>query len=115
MPAPRHRPDRAPLPAGCCVAAPLPAFPVVSFGQALTRPGFDLRRHSLSSLTLGDLGWQQTINFVLTGLLAVTCAVELRLALRPGRAFLAPSRQMTKHGRHDTVRRLRRRPAQQGH
>jgi hypothetical protein len=61
-------------------------FPVLSFGQAFTRAGFDLRRHSLSSLTLGDLGWLQTVNFVLTGLLAVACAVGLRQVLRPGRA-----------------------------
>ncbi|MEV4656919.1 hypothetical protein [Micromonospora sp. NPDC049301] len=32
-------------------------FPALSFGQAFTRSGFDLRRHALSSLTLGDLGF----------------------------------------------------------
>ncbi|GAB3932709.1 DUF998 domain-containing protein [Micromonospora vulcania] len=61
-------------------------FPALSFGQALTRPGFDLRRHALSSLTLGDLGWLQFVAFAGTGLLAVAFAVGLWRALRPGRA-----------------------------
>jgi hypothetical protein len=69
----------------CGVAAGI-LFPVLSFGQALTHTGFDLRRHSLSSLTLGGLGWLQTVNFVLTGLLAIGCAVGLRRAMPPGRA-----------------------------
>ncbi|MFI6265259.1 DUF998 domain-containing protein [Micromonospora sp. NPDC051006] len=61
-------------------------FPALSFGQALSRPGFDLRRHALSSLTLGELGWLQTMAFAVTGLLAIAFAVGLRQALRPGRA-----------------------------
>ncbi|WP_328415691.1 DUF998 domain-containing protein [Micromonospora sp. NBC_00389] len=70
---------------GCGTVAGI-LFPALSFGQAFTRPGFDLRRHALSSLTLGDLGWLQFIAFVGTGLLAVAFAVGLRRALRPGRA-----------------------------
>lgn len=61
-------------------------FPVTSFAQAFTRDGFDLPRHALSSLTLGDLGWIQVANFVVTGLLAILFAVGLRRTLRPGRA-----------------------------
>ncbi|MBQ0905135.1 DUF998 domain-containing protein [Micromonospora sp. U21] len=61
-------------------------FPALSFGQAFTRSGFDLRRHALSSLTLGDLGWLQVVAFVGTGLVAVAFAVGLWRALRPGRA-----------------------------
>lgn len=53
-------------------------FPVVSFAQAFTRAGFDLRRHALSSLVLGDLGWLQTANFVATGVLAVVFAIGVR-------------------------------------
>ncbi|MET8360289.1 DUF998 domain-containing protein [Micromonospora sp. NPDC005171] len=48
---------------GCGTVAGL-LFPVLSFGQAFTRSGFDLRRHAVSSLTLGDLGWLQVIAFV---------------------------------------------------
>ncbi|WP_309128766.1 DUF998 domain-containing protein [Microbacterium sp.] len=36
---------------------------------ALTREGFDLSRHALSLLTLGDGGWLQTLNFALTGVM----------------------------------------------
>ncbi|RAO27783.1 hypothetical protein PSN13_05671 [Micromonospora saelicesensis] len=70
---------------GCGAVAGL-LFPVLSFGQAFTRSGFDLRRHAISSLTLGDLGWLQVIAFVGTGVLAVAFALGLWQALRPGRA-----------------------------
>jgi hypothetical protein len=64
------------------VAGPL--FLVVSLIQVLTREGFDIRRHAISMLSLGDLGWIQIANFVLTGLLAVALAVGTRRALHPG-------------------------------
>jgi hypothetical protein len=66
------------------VAGPL--FMVVALLQAFTRPGFDLRRHALSMLSLGDLGWIQVTNFELTGLLAVALAIGIRRALRAGPA-----------------------------
>jgi hypothetical protein len=59
---------------------------IVSLVQAFTRPGFDLRRHAISMLSLGDLGWIQVTNFELTGLLAVAMAIGVRRALHPGRA-----------------------------
>lgn len=61
----------------------------ISFAQAITRSGFDLRQHPLSALTLGGLGWLQITNFVVTGLLAGAFALGLRQALRPGRADAA--------------------------
>src|SRR2546429_7425927 len=54
--------------------------------QALTRPGFDLRRHYLSQLGTGGLGWIQIGNFVVAGLLYLAFAVGIRSALHPGRA-----------------------------
>ena len=54
--------------------------------QMLTRPGFDLRRHAVSVLSLGDLGWIQVANFIVAGLLVIACAVGLRRALQRGRA-----------------------------
>jgi hypothetical protein len=66
------------------VAGPL--FMVVALLQAFTRPGFDLRRHAISMLSLGDLGWIQIANFELTGLLAMALAVGMRRALHPGPA-----------------------------
>jgi hypothetical protein len=65
------------------VAGPL--FVAVALLQALTRQGFDLGRHPLSLLSLGDLGWIQIANFVVAGLLSVAFAVGLRRVLRPGR------------------------------
>lgn len=52
--------------------------------QAFTRQGFDLSRHPLSLLSLGDLGWIQIANFVVTGVLYVACAVGMRRGLGPG-------------------------------
>jgi len=69
-----------------CGAVAGPLFIVVSLIQVLTRPGFDLRRHAISLLTLGDLGWIQRSNFALSGLLALACAVGIRRALQGGRA-----------------------------
>jgi hypothetical membrane protein len=62
-----------------------PMFIVVAGIQALTRPGFDIRRHAISMLSLGDLGWIQIANFVVTGVLTVACAVGMSRALGPGR------------------------------
>jgi Protein of unknown function (DUF998) len=66
------------------VAGPL--FTVVALLQVFTRDGFDLRRHPLSLLSLGELGWIQIANFTVTGLLVVACALGLRRVLHPGRA-----------------------------
>ena len=63
-----------------------PLFLVVALTQAFTRDGFDLARHPISLLSLGDLGWIQITNFILTGVLYVACAVGMRRVLHPGRA-----------------------------
>jgi hypothetical membrane protein len=62
-----------------------PLFILLIVIQALTRPGFDLRRHPASMLSLGDLGWIQIANFMACGLLIVAFAVGLRRVLHPGR------------------------------
>jgi hypothetical protein len=66
------------------VAGPL--FLAVLMIQAFTREGFDLSRHPLSLLSLGDLGWIQIPNFVATGALLGACAMGMRRALGPGRS-----------------------------
>jgi hypothetical membrane protein len=63
-----------------------PLFLAVLMIQAFTREGFDLSRHPLSLLSLGNLGWIQIANFVVTGVLMVACATGMRRALRPGRS-----------------------------
>jgi hypothetical membrane protein len=62
-----------------------PLFYFVAIVQMLTRPGFDIRRHALSMLSLGDLGWIQMANFVVTGVLIILCAAGLRHILRGGK------------------------------
>ena len=65
------------------VAGPL--FLAVWALQAFTRDGFDPGRHPISLLSLGQLGWIQIANFVVTGALLVGCAVGLRHVLHRGR------------------------------
>ena len=62
-----------------------PLFLAIALILAFTREGFDLGRHPISLLSLGDLGWLQITNFVVTGGLYVACAVGLRRALRSSR------------------------------
>ncbi|WP_245718721.1 DUF998 domain-containing protein [Micromonospora rhizosphaerae] len=59
-----------------------PVFGVAAAGQVLLRDGYDLSRQPLSLLALGELGWIQIANFVLSGLLALAGAAGLRRALR---------------------------------
>jgi hypothetical protein len=63
-----------------------PLFIIVALLQALVRDGFDVARHPVSMLALGDAGWIQIANFVITGALFVACAAGMRRALHPGRA-----------------------------
>jgi hypothetical membrane protein len=68
-----------------CGAAAGPLYIVTGALQVLTRDGFDMRRHALSHLSNGDLGWVQVANFVVAGILVLAGAVGLRRRLRPGR------------------------------
>ena len=65
---------------GGVVSAPL--FYAAAIVQSFTRTGFDIRRHAISTLTLGDMGWIQSANFILTGLLAICAAIGVRRLLR---------------------------------
>jgi hypothetical protein len=64
-----------------------PLYVVTSLLQALTRQGFDLRRHEWSLLAVGHLGWIQVTNLVLTGVMTIIGAVGVRRAL--GRAAVS--------------------------
>lgn len=57
--------------------------------QDLTRHGFDPMREQVSQLALGDNGWQQAVNFILSGALLVTFGIGLRRASRWGRLIPA--------------------------
>jgi hypothetical protein len=68
--------------AGGVLAGPL--WVTLALAQALTREGFDLRRHPVSVLSNGDLGWVQISSFVVAGLLCVGAARALRRIPHPG-------------------------------
>lgn len=55
-----------------------PIYILVGLAQILTREGFDITRHPLSFMSLGDLGWIQIANFIVTGLLVIASAIGLR-------------------------------------
>ena len=63
---------------GGIIAGPL--FVGVALIQAFSREGFDWSRHPLSMLSLGDFGWVQITNFVITGLLFIIGAVGISRA-----------------------------------
>jgi hypothetical protein len=68
-----------------CGAIAGPFFIFVVLVQDYTRPGFDPRLDLLSLLSLGDWGWVQIVNFILTGFLNLLYAVGLWRRLHPGR------------------------------
>jgi hypothetical protein len=55
-----------------------PIYIPVGVAQILTRAGFDITRHPLSMMSLGDLGWIQIANFIVTGVLVIAGAIGLR-------------------------------------
>ncbi|WP_222710519.1 DUF998 domain-containing protein [Quadrisphaera setariae] len=64
-----------------------PFYVVVGLVLALTRPGFELSHHALSLLVLGEHGWLQRTNLVLTGLMVLAAAAGAARALRDGRGL----------------------------
>jgi len=63
-----------------------PLYVIVGVIQALFREGFDIRRHALSLLSNGSLGWIQIASFLVSGLLVIASAIGMRQRLRGGRA-----------------------------
>ena len=59
-------------------------FILVPLFEMFIRPGFDLKRHAISVLSLGNLGWIQIATFVITGLLTIACAFGMRRVAYPG-------------------------------
>jgi hypothetical membrane protein len=73
---------KAPLACGVAVG---PVFILLVAIQIVIRPGYDITRHPISLLSLGDLGWIQVTNFLATGLLALAFAIGMRNVLRGSR------------------------------
>jgi hypothetical protein len=61
-----------------------PLWVAIWLTQALTRDGFDLRRHPGSILANGPFGWIQVANFVAAALMALAAALGMRRALTSG-------------------------------
>ncbi len=51
-----------------------PVFVLAFLVEGATRANYDPLRHPVSSLALGDSGWTQTTNFIVTGLLTLALA-----------------------------------------
>lgn len=62
-----------------------PLYVAAVLVQALIRPGFDLSRDDASLLSIGNLGWIQVANFLITGLMVVLFGIGLRRTLVGGR------------------------------
>lgn len=63
-----------------------PFYLVVGIVLAFTRDGFDFAQHPLSLLMLGDGGWIQMLNLILTGLMVIAAALGFARAMRGTRA-----------------------------
>ena len=61
-----------------------PLYVAISLAQAFTRDGFDPSRHAWSLLQNGDLGWIQTANLIISGLMVIAAAVGIRRAVGRG-------------------------------
>ena len=61
-----------------------PLFLLAAVAQGITREGFDLSHQPISFLSLGDLGWLQITNFLVTGVLVLLFATGVRRTLRGG-------------------------------
>ena len=74
-----------------CGALAGPFFTIVWFVQGLTRSNYDPLRYAISSLSVGELGWIQIANFLVTGSLMLAFATALRRILSgPSGSFWGP-------------------------
>lgn len=64
-----------------------PVYVVVGLILALTRDGFDLTRHALSLLTLGEHGWMQRVALILSALMVLAAAYGILRTIRSGRGL----------------------------
>jgi hypothetical membrane protein len=65
--------------AGCLL------FIVVFLIEGALRPGYDPMKHPVSSLSIGESGWIQRANFIISGGLILVFSLGLRFLLNPDR------------------------------
>ncbi len=88
MPTPSTPTERAwgfapKLSLACGVLGPL-LFVAAFLIEGATRPNYSARRHFISSLSLGERGWRQIANFLLSGTLLLGFAIGLRRRFHAG-------------------------------
>jgi|SRR6185369_5687006 len=66
------------------VAGPL--YIAVGLFEIFTRPGFDVRKHSLSLMSIGPSGWIHITLFIVSGLLVILGAIGIRKAIKGEKA-----------------------------
>lgn len=94
---PAHLRQRAAaLLVGGTVAGPL--FLATATVQGLLRNGFDIARHPFSALSVGDFGWVQIANFVVTGVLVIAGGTGLRRVLPATRRARRGTGLLVAHG-----------------
>lgn len=59
---------------------------LIGLALALTREGFEITSHPLSLLMLGERGWMQRANIIVTGAMTLAAAVGFARALAPAAA-----------------------------
>ena len=65
-----------------CGALAGPFFTIVWFMAGMNRANYDPMRYAISSLSVGEFGWIQITNFLITGSLLLAFSVALRQILR---------------------------------
>jgi len=77
----RSREQPSKLWLACGVIGPI-LFVIVFLLEGATRANYSALRQPISSLLIGELGWMQMVNFLVTGLLLLIFALGLRRAVR---------------------------------
>lgn len=67
-----------------CGALAGPFFSIAWFIEGLARDSYHPMRHPISALSLGEFGWTQVANFIVTGILTLVLALGLRKAFQLG-------------------------------
>jgi hypothetical protein len=73
-----------------CGAVAGPLFTVAWLAEGAVRANYDPLQHPISSLSIGDSGWMQIANFIITGSLILAFSIGLRHALRPSGSVWGP-------------------------
>ena len=65
-----------------CAAIGFLVFVSIFLLEGIVRAGYNPLRHPISSLSIGEWGWMQQLNFMITGSLVIAFAIGLGSALR---------------------------------